>query len=43
MYLGDNMLQGGMTELVDAFRSNEPDALILLTPVPDPRTSASPS
>src|SRR5215212_7622638 len=36
MYLGDNLLQGGMTELVDAFRSHEPDALILLTPVPDP-------
>src|SRR5215218_174224 len=36
MYLGDNLLQGGITELVDAFRSNEPDALILLTPVPDP-------
>src|SRR3954466_12368345 len=36
MYLGDNLLQGGMTELVAAFRANEPDALILLTPVPDP-------
>jgi len=36
MYLGDNLLQGGMTELVQAFRTNEPDALILLTPVPDP-------
>jgi glucose-1-phosphate thymidylyltransferase len=36
MYLGDNLLQGGMRELVDAFRSNQPDALILLTPVPDP-------
>jgi glucose-1-phosphate thymidylyltransferase len=36
MYLGDNLLQGGITELVDAFRRNEPDALILLTPVPDP-------
>ena len=36
MYLGDNLLQGGITELVDAFRTNEPDALILLTPVPDP-------
>jgi glucose-1-phosphate thymidylyltransferase len=37
MYLGDNLLQGGMTELVEAFRTNEPDALILLTPVPDPQ------
>jgi len=37
MYLGDNLLQGGMRELVDAFREHEPDALILLTPVPDPQ------
>ena len=36
MYLGDNLLQGGMTDLVEAFREHEPDALILLTPVPDP-------
>jgi glucose-1-phosphate thymidylyltransferase len=36
MYLGDNLLQGGITELVDAFRTNEPEALILLTQVPDP-------
>jgi glucose-1-phosphate thymidylyltransferase len=36
MYLGDNLLQGGITELVTAFREHEPDALILLTPVPDP-------
>jgi glucose-1-phosphate thymidylyltransferase len=36
MYLGDNLLQGGIQELVDAFRSSAPDALILLTPVPDP-------
>jgi glucose-1-phosphate thymidylyltransferase len=36
MYLGDNLLQGGITELVEAFRANEPDALILLTPVADP-------
>ena len=37
MYLGDNLLQGGMSELVQAFRDHEPDALILLTPVPDPQ------
>ncbi len=36
MYLGDNLLQGGITDLVAAFRSGQPDALILLTPVPDP-------
>jgi len=36
MYLGDNLLQGGIQDLVTAFRTNEPDALILLTPVPDP-------
>jgi glucose-1-phosphate thymidylyltransferase len=36
MYLGDNLLQGGIGDLVGAFRANEPDALILLTPVPDP-------
>ena len=36
MYLGDNLLRDGMVELVEAFRSSEPDALILLTPVDDP-------
>ena len=36
MYLGDNLLQGGISDLVTAFREHEPDALILLTPVPDP-------
>jgi glucose-1-phosphate thymidylyltransferase len=36
MYLGDNLLQGGISDLVAAFREHEPDALILLTPVPDP-------
>ncbi len=37
MYLGDNLLQGGMEELVQDFREHEPEALILLTPVPDPQ------
>src|SRR3954469_6058310 len=36
MYLGDNLLRDGIIDLVDAFRRQEPDALILLTPVPDP-------
>src|ERR1700759_698476 len=36
MYLGDNLLQGGISDLVGAFQRNAPDALILLTPVPDP-------
>ena len=36
MYLGDNLLQGGISDLVSAFREHEPDALILLTEVPDP-------
>src|SRR5690349_4235763 len=37
MYLGDNLLQGGMEELVQQFREHAPEALILLTPVPDPQ------
>ncbi len=36
MYLGDNLLRNGIVALVDTFREEEPDALILLTPVPDP-------
>ncbi len=36
MYLGDNLLQGGISDLVTAFREHRPDALILLTPVADP-------
>ena len=38
MYLGDNLLQGGIEDLVAAFRDDRPDALILLTPVPDPES-----
>src|ERR687893_2502236 len=37
MYLGDNLLRNGIVALVDTFRSEQPDALILLTPVPDPQ------
>jgi glucose-1-phosphate thymidylyltransferase len=37
MYLGDNLLQGGIEDLVANFRRNQPEALILLTRVPDPQ------
>jgi glucose-1-phosphate thymidylyltransferase len=37
MYLGDNLLQGGIGGLVDTFRESAPTALILLTPVADPQ------
>jgi glucose-1-phosphate thymidylyltransferase len=36
MYLGDNLLQGGIADLVASFTEHQPDALILLTQVPDP-------
>ena len=36
MYLGDNLLRDGISDLVAAFRSSEPEALILLTRVDDP-------
>jgi glucose-1-phosphate thymidylyltransferase len=36
MYLGDNLLRDGITDLVERFRASEPDALILLTKVSDP-------
>jgi glucose-1-phosphate thymidylyltransferase len=36
MYLGDNLLQGGIEDLVATFRANGPEAMILLTPVDDP-------
>jgi len=38
MYLGDNLLRDGLSGLVSSFRSDEPDALILLTPVDDPQS-----
>jgi glucose-1-phosphate thymidylyltransferase len=37
MYLGDNFIVGGISGLVDTFRSQRPDAQILLTRVSDPR------
>ena len=36
MYLGDNLLRDGITELVGEFRAEQPDAMILLTAVDDP-------
>ena len=36
MYLGDNLLRDGITGLVESFRHDEHDALLLLTRVPDP-------
>jgi glucose-1-phosphate thymidylyltransferase len=36
MYLGDNLLRDGITDLVEVFRGSEPDALILLTRVDNP-------
>ena len=37
MYLGDNFIVGGISTLVEEFRTSRPDAHILLTPVADPR------
>lgn len=36
MYLGDNLLRDGIVSLADTFRESSPEALILLTEVPDP-------
>lgn len=36
MYLGDNILKSGITSLVDEFKRKKPNALILLTEVPNP-------
>ena len=37
VYLGDNLLRDGIQTMVDQFRTNAPDALILLQHVEDPR------
>ncbi|QKW08022.1 glucose-1-phosphate thymidylyltransferase [Streptomyces sp. NA04227] len=36
MFLGDNFIVGGITEVTEAFRTGRPDSQILVTKVPDP-------
>jgi len=38
MYLGDNFIVGGITDLVDEFTATRPDARIMLARVSDPRS-----
>jgi len=38
MYLGDNFIVGGITDLVEEFSVKRPDAQIMLTKVTDPRS-----
>lgn len=37
VYLGDNLLKGGIKGLCERFEREKPDALLLLCPVPDPQ------
>ncbi len=37
MYLGDNMISGGIAHLVQEFHDSGPDSIVLLCPVADPR------
>ncbi len=37
MYLGDNLLPGGIKPLIQEFAERKPEAMILLTAVPDPQ------
>lgn len=36
MYLGDNLLSGGIAPLVDEYESGQYESIVLLTPVPNP-------
>ena len=36
MYLGDNLLNGGIGHLIEEFNTNQPDSIVLLTPVDNP-------
>jgi glucose-1-phosphate thymidylyltransferase len=37
MYLGDNLLKDGLDGLIERFQNNKPNAMILLTSVPNPQ------
>jgi glucose-1-phosphate thymidylyltransferase len=37
MYLGDNLIRHGIVPIVESFKENAPDALILLARVPEPQ------
>jgi glucose-1-phosphate thymidylyltransferase len=38
MFLGDNLIEGGITDVVDAFERDRPAAQLLLKRVPDPQS-----
>jgi glucose-1-phosphate thymidylyltransferase len=37
MFLGDNLIAAGVTHLVEQFQANQPDAMVLLSRVPEPQ------